>query len=127
MSGIRETLAVAAGGAVGAVLRYGIGGWVLRIWPRHASAGTLAVNVVGCFVIGAAMVWLDGRDARHPARMWLVTGLLGSLTTFSTFGYQTIELAREGSPRLAIANVAANVIVGLLAVLAGAWCWRAMK
>lgn len=123
----REIAAVAAGGAVGAVLRTLGNDWMARAAPRFAPAGTLLVNVVGCFAIGAAMAMLEPRDPRHPLRLIVVTGLLGSLTTFSTFGHQTVELARGGSPRLAAANVAANVVVGLLAVVAGDTCGRAFR
>ena len=119
MPPVREIAAVAAGGCVGAVLRLLVNDWAVRMVPRHPAAGTLAVNVLGCFAIGAAMVWLEPRDARHPMRLLLVTGLLGSLTTFSTFGHQTVELARAGSTRMAAANVAANVVLGVAAVLLG--------
>ena len=127
MPPLREIAAVAAGGAVGATLRLLLNAWAVRVVPRFPAAGTLAVNVLGCFAIGVAVTLLDRHDAKHPVRLLLVTGLLGSLTTFSTFGHQTVELAGEGQPRLAILNVAANVVVGIAAVLAGLWLGRLLK
>ena len=118
---------VAAGGAAGAVLRFLLNSAVVRAVPRYPAAGTLAVNVLGCFAIGVAVVLLEDRDRQDPWRAAGVTGLLGSLTTFSTFGYQTVELAREGAARLAAVNVAANVIVGVAAVLAGLAVGRLLK
>ena len=100
-----DPLLVAAGGFVGAVLRYGVDVAVPGV------GGTLAVNVLGSFALGALLVVVR----RHHVRLLLGTGLLSSFTTYSTFAVQTASLP----PRLAVANVAANYVLGLLAVLAG--------
>lgn len=82
--------------------------------------GTLAVNVVGCFAIGLLMGVVEGRGGvGGELRLFLSMGLLGSLTTFSTFGYETVALVRDDHIGLAAASVAANLVVGLVAVVAG--------
>ena len=115
-----QIAAVATGGAVGAVARFMLSSWAMKLLPRFVPAGTLLVNVLGCLVIGflVALFETKGRDSQ-VIRAFAVTGLLGSLTTFSTFGYQTVELVREGSPRLAALNVVANLAIGILAVVMG--------
>lgn len=113
--------AVAAGGAVGAVARYGTALGAVAIFPRFPPAGTLVVNVVGCVLIGVLMVFAQAGSISELQRQLWVTGALGALTTFSTFGWQTIELAREHRYQLAVINVVANLLLSLLAVLLGIW------
>lgn len=116
---------VAGGGAVGAVMRFLLNSAVVKAFPRFVPAGTLVVNVLGCLLIGVLVAAFEVRGREAPVvRALLVTGLLGSLTTFSTFGFQTIELAREGSSKLAIINVVANLAIGLPAVVVGLWLGR---
>lgn len=116
-----RVLAVAVGGALGALLRYA----VVVVFGRLDAGfpyATLAVNVVGCAAIGIALFLIDGRAYLNPQwRAFIVTGLLGSLTTFSTFGFETYALWMEGERALAVSSVAANVVLGLAAVVGG---WR---
>jgi len=120
-----KTLIVGAGGFLGAVTRYGLSGLAHRLVNGVFPAGTLAVNLIGCFVIGAIMSLVEDRQMLAPdTRLFLTIGFLGSFTTFSTFGYETVELLRHGSMRLAAWNVAGNVLVGLAAVVAG---WSAAR
>jgi CrcB protein len=121
-------LVVAAGGAVGAVLRYGI---TLRLqhWsPVFFPTGTLAVNVLGCLAIGALMTYFLDPRAGLPRelQLTLVTGLLGGLTTFSSFGFETLDLVERGMPQRAALNVALNLILGLGAVAIGRWAMRSV-
>ena len=82
--------------------------------------GTLAVNVLGCLLIGAILGWASTREnVSETTRLFLVPGMRGSLTTFSTFGNETIELFRQGATGPAIGNIAMNVVVGLVAVTVG--------
>ncbi len=111
-------IAVACGGALGAVCRYSVG--LALVGTRFAYA-TLIVNVFGCFVLG--MLVYDGMTGNgrlavlaHPA---VTVGFLGALTTFSTFGFQTIRFVEQGELRLAVINVVSNVVLGLLAAAAG--------
>lgn len=111
--------AVAIGGALGAVVRYALSGWVIA---QRFPMGTLVVNVVGCALIGALTAMAVKSDWPGPlARTFLIGGFLGALTTFSTFGYQTIELGRDHGLFWAALNLGSNLVIGLVAVLAGIW------
>ena len=115
------TLAVALGGACGAVSRFTVAEAVARWRPGFPWLATLAVNLAGCLLIGAAMTLFAERPAVPPLlRVLAVTGFLGSLTTFSTFGYESLWLARDQRRvDLALLAVALNVCGGLLAVWLG--------
>ena len=112
---------VGLGGFVGAILRFQISllahRWVAGPFP----IGTLVVNVTGCLFIGILMARVDQGAFSPEARVFLGSGLLGALTTFSTFGYETFDLLRDGSSGLAVASVLLNVVVGLAAVWLGVW------
>lgn len=109
-------IAVAIGGSCGALIRYALSQWLIRKFPM----GTFVVNVVGCLLIGFFVALAVKTKWPGPTlQAFLVGGLLGSLTTFSTFAYQTIELGREFSLSLAFFNLASNLIVGLLLVWFG--------
>lgn len=108
-------LLVLLGGMVGAPLRYLVD---RAVQSRHDSAfpwGTLTVNVGGCVVLGG----LTGAGAAVPGEVFAVvgTGLCGALTTYSTFGYETVRLLERRSYFYAVANVLVSVVAGLGAVL----------
>lgn len=87
--------------------------------------GTLAVNIGGCFVIGLLFGLGETRQLFSPqARLFLLVGVLGGFTTFSTFGLESFNLLRDGEAARALANVALHIIVGLGAVWAGILCSR---
>lgn len=122
-------LLVAAGGAVGAVLRYGLSGLVQGRTRAVFPYGTLAVNVVGCLLMGVISELAESRGALQPGTRAVITvGVLGGFTTFSAFGNETLNLLRDGERALAAGNVAANLILALAAVWAGrvaaAGWWR---
>lgn len=109
-----------AGGGAGAALRYAVGLWVEARTGPGFPWGTFAVNTSGCFLIGVIATLADAHAWISPAaRLLLVTGLLGSFTTFSTFGLETWELAQDGRGWLALANAGASVAAGVAAVIAG--------
>ena len=116
-------LAVGLGGFCGAIARFRIGeflsDWSQLKFGRVYPVGTLAVNVIGCLLIGVLMSLALEKRLSENAQRLLITGCLGSLTTFSTFGFDTISLMREGKSVLALAYVLANLVVGLLAVAVG--------
>jgi CrcB protein len=119
--GLLHVILVGCGGFVGAVLRYGVGGLVHR---SAATAGfpfgTLVVNVAGCLLIGAAAAAAETRQLLGPeARLFLMVGVLGGFTTFSTFGYETLALVRDGEMLRAALNVTVHVVLGLAAVWMG--------
>lgn len=113
---IERTLAVAFGGAIGAVGRYWLSGWVSRITAEHPFPfGTLMVNIAGAVLLGLLMgATTSGRLLVNPTLRTLLTiGCLGAFTTFSTFAYETLEALRAGDVRIALANVTLSVILGL--------------
>jgi CrcB protein len=116
----REMALLGAGGAAGTICRYGANALAFRTLGARFAFGTLAVNVLGCFVMGLVMHWLDASASSSRAlRLALTTGFLGGFTTFSAFGYETVRFLEVGKPTLAIANVAANVVLGIAATYAG--------
>ena len=112
---------IAVGGAVGALARYGMGGLVQQAFKTASfPAGTLAVNLTGCLLIGFGGGLIETRQFFTPElRAFIFIGFLGSFTTFSTFGLESFNLARDGQWLLAAANIGISVVVGLAAVLAG--------
>lgn len=115
-----ELAVIAAGGALGAMGRYGLSLWVDRRLGAGFPHGTLVVNVLGCLALGALLAYVEDIGGFSPRwRLFLATGLLGAFTTFSTFGYETVVLARDGEWTAALGNVALNVVVGLAAVTTG--------
>ena len=120
-----QILVVGLGGSLGAAARYTLTGLMHRKFPGFLPAGTLLVNVLGCFIIGVLMALVTQRQLRHPTlQLFLITGILGSLTTFSTFGYETVELLRENDWRAAFWNTIANGVLGFGAVWLG---WSLVK
>ncbi len=116
------TLAVALGGATGSVLRYGATVLAARIWGVAFPWGTVAVNVLGSFVIGwFATATMPGAaaPASHEMRLLVLTGFCGGFTTFSAFSLQTVELLRGGDWLAAGLNVIISVVVCLAAAAAG--------
>ena len=117
---MQNLLAVGLGGFLGAIARYTVGGFVDSRFNTRFPWGTLTVNLLGCLLIGAILGWVSTREASsRTTELFLVTGILGSLTTFSTFGHDTVELLRQGALGPAAGNVALNVMVGLTAVALG--------
>ncbi len=112
---------IALGGALGSVLRYLVGVWVQQ-WTQVNTfpIGTLTVNLMGCCLIGVMGGLADHRQWLSPEMRWFIlVGILGGFTTFSTFAYETLALMREGSMLAAFANLFLQVGVGLLGVWLG--------
>ncbi|MBL8100787.1 MAG: fluoride efflux transporter CrcB [Anaerolineales bacterium] len=112
-------LLVGAGGFIGSVLRYLIGGY-FQGFAKSFPLGTLAVNVIGCFIIGL-LAHLGEKYGMfsNESRAFIFIGILGGFTTFSAFGNETINLMRQGFGANAFINIGANVVFGLLAVWLG--------
>lgn len=112
-------LAIGVAGFFGSIARYLVQGLVSRV-NEVLPWGTLAVNITGSFALGLVVGALSHRLAVHPdLRIAVTVGFLGAYTTFSTFAFETHELARAGSSALAAGNIAVSVVGGLLAVWAG--------
>ncbi len=117
---MRNLALVFLGGGLGAALRYGMQGFVHARTGPGFPYGTLAVNVLGCFAIGLLMVSLEERFLATPGlRLFLTIGILGGFTTFSSFSFETLALARDGEALLALANVGGSVLSCLAATWAG--------
>jgi len=115
-----KLLIVGVGGFLGAVARHGISQFVHHRFGGTFPLGVLVVNVLGCFVIGVFMHLVQDRNMMgHEARLFWMVGLLGGLTTFSAFGYDTVGFMAAGNLRLAALNVATNLASGLSAVWLG--------
>jgi len=119
-----QVLAVGSGGFLGATCRFLVNSVVIRKVPAFPQAATLLVNVLGCFLIGIFVAWLENQPTTSNGiklfvRLFLITGVLGSLTTFSTYGYEIYALFTNRQPTFAIAFLLANLIFGLTAVWLG--------
>mgnify|MGYP002628049546 FL=1 len=125
-----DWLAVGIGGFVGATSRFQISlwlsGWSTQRFGRVYPFGTFAVNIVGCLLIGILMALAVDKKLPDFWQKALVTGCLGSLTTFSTFSYETVGLIRDDRPGLAALYVVANLAIGLVAVVIGMGIARAI-
>lgn len=115
-----KVLLVGAGGFLGSIARYWMSGLVQDRTSGRFPFGTLAVNVLGCFVIGALSELADTRGLFSPeARAFVAIGVLGGFTTFSAFGNETVVLFRDRQGVLAAGNVLLHVVVAIGAVWAG--------
>ena len=118
-------LAVGTGGFLGAILRFLISGWVQKLSPTLFPVGTLAVNVLGSFVIGFLALYFEEVIAPHYKAL-LVTGMLGALTTFSTFSLETVTMLQGGLWGRAAANVTLNAALCIAATIFGMMLFRKM-
>ena len=115
-------LYIALGGAIGSVARAWTANAAVRMFGPHFPWGTIFINIAGSFIIGffGALTTSDGRFTAHPdARAFVMIGICGGFTTFSSFSLQTLDLVRDGRPSAALANIALSLILCLLAVTAG--------
>jgi len=117
----KNIVLVGMGGFAGSVLRYLVSGWS-QGWMKSAvfPIGTATVNILGCLLIGLLGGWVENTQLFAPQlRLFLFLGVLGGFTTFSTFGYETMAMVRDGELLLAFANVAGQLIFGFAAVVIG--------
>jgi len=113
--------AVLAGAGLGGLARYVAGTWIMAKYGGRFPLGTFIINVTGSFLIGVLMMLFTERLQPHPNwRLFLVVGVLGGYTTFSSFEYETLQAVRDGTSWLAALYVLASVGVGYLGVWLGA-------
>ena len=119
--GLPQLLWVGVGGFLGSVGRFMISGFFNRLSPALAfPIGTLAVNILGCFLIGLLHGLAESRNILGTdTRIFLFIGVLGGFTTYSTFGFESLALLRDGEFFKTSANILLHVIVGLSAVWIG--------
>ena len=116
---------ICLGGAAGTAARYLISGWALGLLGLGFPWGTLAVNVIGSFLIGGIMhVGLATQMLPPTLRLALTTGVMGGFTTYSAFNYETLQYFQEGARLLAFANVVVMLVACLAAGAAGLWAAR---
>jgi len=122
-----QVLAIAAGGALGAVLRFWMSSGVYALLGRGFPYGTLAVNVLGSLLMGFLFVLLIDKLSLGPNwRAALLIGLLGAFTTFSTFSMETLNLVEEGEIMKALLNTVLSVVLCVGAAWAGVLVGRSI-
>jgi CrcB protein len=113
-------LYVALGGAVGSMARYLLASAVYRMLPAAFPYGTFLVNVTGCLGFGVVAAVLEGRVVQEPAiRAFVLIGIFGAYTTFSTFTFESFALARDGQLAAAVINVGGQLVAGFAALRVG--------
>lgn len=121
-------LAVAIGGAIGAMARYFLGGSTLAQIAVPFPAATFIINIAGSFIIGFFLTIVTERlPLDSNIRLLVAVGFIGALTTFSTFEYETARLVEEGHLVTAMLNILLSVIVGFVAVFAGIFTARLVE
>lgn len=116
-------LAIGTGGFVGATLRFLISGWVQKLSPTLFPIGTLSVNVIGSFIIGFMALYFESVVTPHQKGL-AVTGMLGALTTFSTFSLETVTMLQSGLWGRATMNITLNVFLCIVATILGMILFR---
>jgi len=112
---------VLAGAGLGGVARYAAGAWIMQKYGGRFPLGTLVINVTGSFLIGLLMTLLTERWEPHPNwRLFLVVGVLGGYTTFSSFEYELYQAVRDGARWIGAAYLAGSVALGYAGVWLGA-------
>jgi len=115
-----QILAIAGGGAMGALMRFWVSGGVYALFGRNFPYGTLAVNLLGSLAMGFFYVTLIERLSAAPEwRAVIMVGFLGAFTTFSTFSLETLNLIEGGELAKAVANVVFSVLLCIIAAWAG--------
>ncbi|MAF82572.1 MAG: fluoride efflux transporter CrcB [Chromatiales bacterium] len=121
MNYLSQVMIVGAGGFIGSALRFVVSGWVQRLAATSVMPyGTLVVNVLGCLALGFLGGLAEYRQVLEPGqRLFLMVGILGGFTTFSTFAFESISLMQDTEILKAMLNTAAQVVLGFGAAFAG--------
>jgi len=119
-------LAIAAGGAIGAVARYGVSRASLHLLGPAFPWGTLTANTLGSFLMGVLVAWLSRHNGEAtPLSAFLTVGVLGAFTTFSTFALDAVMLAKDRSLTIAGVYIAASIILSIVGLAAGLMAMKA--
>jgi fluoride exporter len=111
---------IAIGGAIGSVLRYLMSLFVNKYWANNFPLATFITNVLGCFLIGLIIGFLEKNNLTDSNLKWfLVTGFCGGFTTFSTFGYENLTLLQNQNSLTALLYIGTSVFLGILAIWFG--------
>ena len=117
-------LSIGVGGFMGAVLRFTISSWVGNTTTSTFPWGTLSVNILGSFLIGFLFLYFQQINLSPTQKALFITGLLGALTTFSTFSLDSVLLMQQSLYFKAFSNVLLNVLLSLSATLGGMWVFK---
>lgn len=116
---------ICLGSAIGGGARYLLSGWTLKVLGSSFPYGTLAVNLVGSFLVGGLMyAGVEATMMSPTLRLALTTGVMGGFTTYSTFSYETMKYLQEGAWSIAILNVVVTLLLCLAACFLGWGCGR---
>ena len=110
---------IALGGAVGAVARYGLSGWVQSLLETTFPMGTMAVNVLGSFLLGLSLPLFENLAWSAESRTMITIGILGAFTTFSTFSYEAVVLLEGGEWTRGGLYVGGSLLLGLAGIAGG--------
>jgi len=111
-------LAIGTGGFIGAILRFIISTWTQKLFSPLFPIGTLAVNIIGSFIIGFMALYFENVISPHQKAL-IITGMLGALTTFSTFSLETVTMLQEGLWSRAFTNITLNTFLCIVATFIG--------
>jgi CrcB protein len=113
-------ISVAIGGALGTLARYGLGIWISGKWIHDFPLHTFLINIAGAFLLGLLnTLFVDKLTVTPELRLALTVGLLGGFTTFSTFGYETVMLMKDGNILIAGAYTLCTIILGFFGIFLG--------
>ena len=122
---MKTLIFVGIGGAIGSILRYLTGIYFQKMDTGNFPLATFIANAIGCLLIGLFMGYLTKNNLVDSQLKWfLVTGFCGGFTTFSTFGYENIQLVQQQQYLLALTYTLVSVCVGITAVFLGLWFTR---
>lgn len=116
---MKSILLIALAGGVGSLARYGVSNFVQKLAGKSFPLGTLTVNLLGCFLFGLVVALAEVKRIPPEAKLVLLAGFMGAFTTFSTFGFESMELLDNQQWLKAGVNIAAQVLLGVACVFAG--------
>ncbi|MGB1297921.1 MAG: fluoride efflux transporter CrcB [Psychrobium sp.] len=118
---MNNLLLIAAGGALGALSRYGLSQLAINVFGKGFPFGTLIANFVGSLLMGLLFALIESESLMPQTKIALGIGFLGAFTTFSTFSLDTVLMIQAGELQKALINILGNVLLCLTAVFIGLW------